>query len=92
MSDNHRTLLNPTQKCVLFGFIAYDMKGKGSVQKIAKMRLDVIEGNVNIYSKFLNDLKGLKIVKDFNQICASVEEVSDKVEQRKVQRKERKET
>ena len=38
MSDNQRTLLNPTQKDVLFCFIDYDAKGKGSVQKIAKRR------------------------------------------------------
>ena len=53
MSDNQQTLLNPTQKDVLFGFIAYDAKGKGAVQKIAKRRLNVIEGNVNSYSNCL---------------------------------------
>ena len=76
----------------MFGFIAYDAKGKGAVEKIAKRRLDIIEGNVNSYSKLLNDPKRLKSINDFNQICASVAEVSEEVEQRKVQRKERKET
>ena len=76
----------------MFGFIAYDPKGKGAVQRIAKRRLDVIEGNVNSYSKLLNDPKRLKIINNFNQFCASVAEVSEEVEQRKVQRKERKET
>ena len=77
MSDNQRTLLNPTQNDVFFGLIDYDAKGKGAVQKIAKRRLDVIEGNVNSYSKMLNNTKILKIIKDFNQICASVAEVSE---------------
>ena len=40
----------------------------------------------------LNDPKILKIIEDFNQLCASVAEVSEEVQQRKVQRKERKET
>ena len=31
MSDNQRTLLNPTQKYGFFGFIAYDAKGKVEV-------------------------------------------------------------
>ena len=61
------------------------------VQKIAKRSLDVIGGKVNSYSKFINDPKILKSINDFNQISGSVAEVSEKVEQRKVQRKETKE-
>ena len=68
-------------------FIAYDVKWKVAVHKIAKRRLDVIEGNVNIYSKLLNDQKILKTIKDFNQICALVAEVSEEFEQQKVHRK-----
>ena len=71
----------------MFGFIDYDAKGKGAVHKIGNRKLDVIEGNVNSYSKLLNDPKILKIINDFNQLCTSVAEVSDEVEQRKVQRK-----
>ena len=74
----------------MFDFIVYDAKGKGTVQKIAKRRLDVIEGNVKCYSKFLNDPKILKSIKDFNQICTSVAEVSEEVQQQKVQIKESK--
>ena len=79
MLDNQRTPLNPTQNYVLFGFIAYDPKGKGAVQRIAKRRLDVIEGNINSYSKLLNDPKRLKIINNFNQLCASVADVSEEV-------------
>ena len=87
MSDNQRTLLNPTQKYGFFGFIAYDAKGEGSVHKIAKRRLNVIEGNVNSYSKLLNNPERLKSINNFNQLCESVAEVSEEVEQQKVQRK-----
>ena len=66
MSDNQQNLLNLTQKDVLFGFISYDAKGKGAVQKMAKRRLDLIEGNVSSYSRLLNDPKRLKSLKDFN--------------------------
>ena len=79
ISDNQRTLLNPTQKDFLLGFIAYDVRWKGSVHIIAKRRLDVIEGNLNSYSKFLNDPKRLKIINNFNQLCASVADVSEEV-------------
>ena len=92
MSDNQRNFLNPTKNYVLFGFISYDAKGKVEVHKIAKRRLDIIEGNVNSYSKLRNDPKRLKRIKYFNQICASVADISEEVQQQKVQRKERKET
>ena len=77
ISDNQWNLLNPTQKDVFFGFIAYDAKGKGAVHKIAKRRLDVIEGNLNSYSKLINDQKILKTIKDFNHLCVSVAELSE---------------
>ena len=57
-----------------------------------KRRLDVIEGNINSYSKFLHDPKILKSINNFNQICSSAAEVSEEVEQRKVYGKERNET
>ena len=65
MLDNQRTPLNPTQNYVLFGFIAYDAKGKGAAQKISKRRLDVIVGNINSYSKLLNNTKILKSINNF---------------------------
>ena len=92
MSDNQRNFLNPTKNYVLFGFISYDAKGKGEVQKIVKRRIDVIEGTVNSYSELIIDTKRLKSINNFSHICASDTEVSEEVEQRKVQRKERKET
>ena len=73
-------LLNPTQNNVLFVFVAYDAKGKGVVQKKEMRRFDVIEGNVNNYSKLFNDPKRLKSINYFNQIFASVAEVSEEVE------------
>jgi hypothetical protein len=36
MSEEQATLLNPTYKHVLTGFIMYDVKGKGARNKIAK--------------------------------------------------------
>ena len=57
------------------------MKGKGSVHKIVKRRLDVIEENLNSYSKLLNGPKRLKIIKYFNELYASVAEVSEEFEQ-----------
>ena len=68
MSDVQRNLLNPTPK---------DVKGKGAVQKIAKRKNDFIEGNVNGYSRLLNNPKRLEEAsKDHAQLVATVAEVS----------------
>ena len=57
-----------------------------------KRRLDVIERNVNSYSKLINDPEIFKNINNYYQLCSSVAEVYEEVEQRKVQRKERKDT
>ena len=69
-------LFNPSYKNVLQGFIAYDVKGKGAMKRLAKRRLDVIEGNINSYSRCLNDPKRMKAMMDHNQLVASVAEIS----------------
>ena len=75
MSDAQRNLLNPTPKDVLLGFITHDVRGKGAVQKIAKRKIDLIEGNVNSYSRLLNNPKRLGAIKDHAQLVATVAEV-----------------
>ena len=60
ISTDHQTLLNTTVKNVLMGHIFYGVKGKGAKQKIAKPRLDFVEGNTNYYAKCLNVPKWLK--------------------------------
>ena len=51
MKNDQKTLLKPTAKDVLLGFITHDVKGKGVMQKIVKRKFDFIEGNENSYSK-----------------------------------------
>ena len=87
MSTTQRNILNPTQKDVLLGFISYSVKGKGAVQKIAKRKIDLIEGNINSYSRFLNDPKRLDAIKDHNELCAAVVEVSAELENDKSRKK-----
>jgi len=88
MSLQQEELLNPMCKNALMGQILYDVKGKGAVQKIAKRRLDMIEGNISSYSRCLNDPKHLKAIKDLNHLVAAVAEVSADKETTKAKRKE----
>ena len=47
ISAYQQTLLSPTVKNVLVGHILYDVKGKGTQQKISIHRLDCVDGNTN---------------------------------------------
>ena len=88
MSDVQRNLLNPTPKDVLLGFITYDVvKGKGAVQKIAKRKIDFIDGNINSYSRLLNNPKRLEAIRDHAQLVATVAEVSAEADDQTAKKK-----
>ena len=65
-------------------------------QLIAKRRICCIEGNVNSYAKLLNSKERLAAVKEHNELCAAVAEVSAEQtkakEARKRERQEKPET
>jgi hypothetical protein len=75
-SKVQQQMLNPSYKHVLMGFICYDVKGEGAKQKIAKRQINLVEGNVNSYSRCLNDPGRLASIKEMNQLAASVAEVT----------------
>jgi hypothetical protein len=75
-SRTQQNFLNPTRKDVLLGYITYSVKGDGAVQKIAKRRLDFVDGNVNSYSKVLNNPERLDLIKDRLQLVSTVAQVT----------------
>ena len=72
------------------GHILYDVKGKGAQQKLAKRRLDFIDGNTNSYAKCLNDPRRLKETRELNELVASVAEVTAEAIKEKAKKKEHK--
>ena len=88
VSSQQQRMLNPKFKDCILGFTIYDVKGKGAVQKIAKRRLEFIEGNVASYSRLLNDEARLDAIKEMNQLVSAVAEVSADKEKAKQKRKE----
>jgi hypothetical protein len=64
----------------------YDVKGKGARNKIAKRRLDMIDGNIESYSRLLNDPKRLKSLKEYNELTAAVASVSASADAEKEKR------
>ena len=87
MSDEQKTLLKPTYKNCLMGYILYDVKGKGATQKLAKRWLDMITGNISSYSRCLNDTKRLKQIQEVNQLAATVAQVTADMDQEKDRKK-----
>lgn len=90
VTTSQSKFLNPTAKNVLLGYITHDVKGKGAMQKLAKRRLDMIEGNVASYSRMLNDPKRLKMIQDYNELVSEVAKVSADKETEKERNKEEK--
>jgi phosphomevalonate kinase len=88
MTDKQAELLQPAHKNVLMGHIVYDSKGEGAVQKVAKRRIDVISGNINSYSRVLNDPNRLAMIEEVNRMAAAVAEVSADIDTNKRQRTE----
>jgi hypothetical protein len=86
-SKVQQLMLNPSYKHVLMGFICYDVKGEGAKQKIAKRQINLVEGNVNSYSRCLNDPGRLASIKEMNQLAASVAEVTADAEKAAAERK-----
>ena len=65
----------------------YDVRGAGAKKKLAKRRLDVLEGNVASYARCLNDSKRLDALKEFNTLVASVAEISAEVQAEREKKK-----
>ena len=88
VSENQKTLFNPSYKNVLQGYIMYNVKGAGAMNKIAKRRLDIMSGNVASYARCLNNKKHLGSLKEYNELIASVAEISAEMEVEKQRKRE----
>ena len=83
MTVVQKRLFNPTPTQYLMGFVAYDVKGEGAVQKIAKRKLDIVSGGVSSHSRCLNDPSRLAAIKERLQMVASAAEISADFENEK---------
>ena len=88
MTDKQAELLKPQYKHVLMGHILYDSKGEGAQQKVTEHRLDIMSGNINSYSRCLNDPDRMAMIREVNAITASCAEVSADLEDNKRKRTE----
>ena len=88
VSAEQKSLFNPSYKNVLQGFIMYDVKGAGAKNKVARRRLDILEGNVSSYARCLNDTKRMDALKEHNELVASVATISAETDADKQKKKD----
>ena len=88
VSAEQKRLFNPSYKNVLQGFIMYDVKGAGAKNKVARRRLDILEGNVSSYARCLNDTKRMGALKELNELVASVATISAETDADKQRKKD----
>ena len=75
--------LNPTLKQVLVGSLTDEVMGVGAKRKLAKRRLEMIEGNVSSYSRIINDSEQLNQLKEWKKIHATVALIQEEREEKK---------
>ncbi len=65
-------LLNPTSRDVQMAAIIDQCMGSKATKKVAKRRIDMIEGNVNSYARILNGPQQLEQINVYNDLAASI--------------------
>ena len=75
ISGDQLSLLQPTMKDVLHGSVISDAIGVGAKKKIAKRRINMLEGNVASYSRVLNSASQMERIKEMNEVMSIVGEI-----------------
>jgi hypothetical protein len=77
LKKQQRKYLNPTPSDVIVGNIMEDAIGDNAKKKIAKRRINFLNGNVESYSRSLNNPKQLEYIKDANNLSACLAAIEE---------------
>ncbi len=69
---NQINLFNPTSRDIQMAAIIDQCMGNKATKKVAKHRIDMIEGNVNSYARILNGPQQLEHIKTYNNLAALI--------------------
>jgi len=72
VSGEQRKLLNPSYRDVLIGEILDQSTGVKATKKLAKRRIEFVNGNVNSYARVLNGQAQMDAIKTYNDLAASL--------------------
>jgi hypothetical protein len=81
-------LLNPTSRDIQMAAILDQCMGNKATKKVAKRRIDMIEGNVNSYARILNGPQQLEHIKAYNNLAALITVLQKEKDELEVQGKE----
>jgi hypothetical protein len=98
VSVDQMKLLQPTLADVTMGSIIDQCMGEKAVKKLAKRRINMVDSNVELYSRILNDGPRLEHIAETNKIAAMLGELEaervakrdKKVAERKAMQEEKK--
>jgi hypothetical protein len=90
VDEDAEFFLNPTAADVLVGSIMEDSIGENARKKIAKRRINFISGNVESYSRSLNNPRQLAYIEDANKLSATLSTIEAARLQEKDDTKKRK--
>ena len=82
-------LLKATCKDVVMGCILRDTLGPTAKKRIAKRRIDALDGNVGSYSRLLNSSARLEQIKQVNALAAAIAEISNDKENSRKEKKDK---
>jgi hypothetical protein len=88
--QNERSLL--TMEDLIMGAAVAETMGEGAKKKLAKRRLEAMEGNVASYSHVLNSTERMVAIKEAKALHVVVAEVSAEIETEKLMRAQNKES
>jgi hypothetical protein len=72
MNYHQRKWLNPTIDEVLLSDVIEQAQGERAKKKEARRKQDFITGNINSYSRILNDAGSMEMMQDYNGLAASL--------------------
>jgi hypothetical protein len=71
-SSLQKKFLNPTMKDMQLSDIIEQSQGERAKKKEAKRKQDFISGNINSYSRIMNDKASMELINDYNGLAASL--------------------
>lgn len=90
VSGEQRKLLNPSYRDVLIGEILDQSSGVKATKKLAKRRIEFVNGNVNSYARVLNGQAQMDAIKTYNDLAASLATFNAEKHRRDEEKKEEK--
>ena len=86
VSRDQVKMLNPSPRDVQIGALIDESSGEKAMKKIAKRRIEFMNGNVNSYARVLNGQAQMESIKNYSELAASIAVYSREMTERENQK------